>query len=157
MRNILRISTLLLLAIIIVSACSAKNEKEELFKFKNSYVGDASAVVNIVNQLRNADYFASLELNTKEEPYGIILNYDWLDSDENYKKTVIHNATFLFALVQNVDWITFNFDHEEYKLTRENLQDWYDKNLSDLENKSEAEKLIGKYLEDEGKIKQLFN
>lgn len=157
MKNIFRISALLLLAILIVSGCSTKNEKEDIFEFKDSYVGDNSAVGSIVNQLRSADHFKNLELKTTAEPHGIVLNYDWSDSEENYKKTVINNATFLFALVQNVDWITFNFDDQEYKITRENLQDWYDENLSDLKSESETEKLVQKHLEDENKINQLFN
>ena len=61
------------------------------------------------------------------------MNYDWSESEQNYKKTAIYNATFLFALVQNVDWITFNFGNQEYKITKENLQNWYGEDFSGLQ------------------------
>ena len=70
---------------------------------------------------------------------------------------LIYNATFLFALIKNADWITFNFDDQEYNITRENLQNWYGKDLSDLKNEDKTKKLAQKYLEDESKINQLFN
>lgn len=155
MKNIFKFSAFLLLAILVVSGCSTKNE-EDIFKFKDSSVGDNSAIGNIVNHLQKADHFKDFELKTKNEPYGMILNYDLLD-EGNYKKIAIHNATFIFALVQNVDWITFNFEDQEYKITRESLQDWYGENLSELESESETEELIQKYLKDDDKIKQLFN
>ncbi|WP_238532182.1 DUF4825 domain-containing protein [Planococcus antarcticus] len=152
----LKFMSFLLVVTLIVSGCNTKKE-EDIFKFKGSYVGDNSAVINIVSQLKGAEYSKDLELKTNEEPYGIILNYDWSDSEMNYKKTAIYNATFLFALIKNADWIAFNFDNQEYKITRESLQDWYSENLSDLENESETEKLTQRYLEDESKINQLFN
>lgn len=156
MKKSLKLSSFLLLAILIVSGCNTKKE-EDIFKFKNSYVGDNSAVGSIVNQLQGAEHFKDFELKTKDKPYGIILNYDWSDAKENDKETAIYNATFLFALVQNADWITFNFDNHEYKITKESLHSWYGKNLNALESEDETEKLVQSYLGDENKINQLFN
>lgn len=153
----LKFSSFLLLVILIVSGCSTKNEEEDIFNFKDSYVGDNSAVGNIVSKLQGAEHLEGYELKTKEKPYGIVLNYDWSDSEKNYKKTAIYNATFLFALVQNADWILFHFDNQEYKITKENLQNWYKKDLSELKNEDELKKLAQEFLEDESKINQLFN
>ncbi|MFJ8262077.1 DUF4825 domain-containing protein [Rummeliibacillus sp. NPDC094406] len=153
----LKFSSFLLLVILIVSGCNIKNGEEDIFKFKDSYVGDNSAVGNIVSKLQGAEHFKGFELKTKEKPYGIILNYDWSDSEKNYKKTAIYNATFLFALVQNADWITFNFDNQEYKITKENLQNWYGEDFGELKNEDELKKLAQKYMEDESVINQLFN
>lgn len=157
MRRLVNFSLSALLVMLIVSGCNTKSGEESIFTYKDSYVGDASAVGNSASQLRGADHYKGFELKTTEEPYGIILNYDWSDTELNYKKTAIYNATFLFALIKNADWITFNFTNQEYKITRENLQDWYGENLSDLENENETEKIAQKYLEDESKINQLFN
>lgn len=145
-----------MLLVVILSGCNTKNEEDGVFKYKDSYVGDNSAVGNILNRLQGED-LKGFELKTKEEPYGIIANYDWSESELNYKKTAIYNATFLFVLIKNADWITFNFDNQEYKITKENLQNWYGENLGDLENENETEKLAQKYLEDENKVNQLFN
>ena len=108
MKQILKFLSLSLLVILIVSGCNTNNRKEDIFKFKDSFVGDNSAVGSIVNQLQGAKYLKWFELEIKEKPYGIILNYDWSESEQNYKKTAVFNATFLFTLVQNAEWVTFN-------------------------------------------------
>ncbi|MGE7926044.1 DUF4825 domain-containing protein [Viridibacillus arvi] len=161
MKQMLKFLSLSLLVILIVSGCNTNNGKEDgkedIFKFKDSLVGDNSAVGNIVNQLQGAEHLKGFELETKERPYGIILNYDWSESEQNYKKTAIFNATFLFTLVQNADWITFNFDNQEYKITKENLQNWYGEDFSELKNEYDLKALTQKHLENEDKVNQLFN
>ncbi|ENH96745.1 hypothetical protein J416_09044 [Gracilibacillus halophilus YIM-C55.5] len=156
MKQLLKFSLLSLLVIILVSGCNTSNGKEDIFKYKDSFVGDNSAVGNIVRQLQGAEHFQDFELKTKDKPYGVILNYDWLNSEQKYKEAAIHNATFIFALVQNVDWITFNFDDQEYKITKENLQDWYGEDLSGL-SEDELHSLTQRYLDAEDKINQLFD
>ena len=152
----LKFLSLSLLVILIVSGCNTDNEKEDIFKFKDSFVGDNSAVGNIVYQLQGAEHLKGFELETKERPYGIILNYDWSESEQNYKKTAVFNATFLFTLVQNAEWITFNFDTQEYKITKENLQTWYGEDFSELKNENDLKALTQKHLENEDKVNQLF-
>ncbi|MGN8645303.1 DUF4825 domain-containing protein [Gracilibacillus sp. HCP3S3_G5_1] len=148
-----------LLVMLFLSGCNSNdtNIKNDIFKFKDSFVGDNSAVGNIANQLLGAEQLNGFELKTNEEPYGIILNYDWIESEQEYKETVISNATFLFTLVQNVDWITFNSDILQYTITREKLQEWYGKELSEIQNEDELRELIQEYLEDENKFNQLLN
>lgn len=157
MKRMFKLVSFFMLAILILSGCNTKNEEEDVFKFRDSYIGDNSAVGSIVNQLQEAEHFKVFELETKEQPYGIILNYDWSAPEQDYKKAAIYNATFLFTLVRNADWTTFNFDNQEYKLTREDLQGWYGEDLSNLKNENETKELTEKYLEDENKINQLFN
>ncbi|MBO0602230.1 DUF4825 domain-containing protein [Sporosarcina sp. E16_3] len=157
MRKIINFLIFLLLIMLFLSGCNANNKNGNLFQYKDSFVGDNSAVGNIANQLRSGENLEGFELKTKEKPYGIILNYDWLESEQNYKETAIFNATFLFSLVQNVDWITFNFDSREYKITKENLQEWYGKELSEFKNEDELRKYIQEYLKDENKVNQFFN
>ena len=156
MKQMLKFLSLSLLVILIVSGCNTNNEKEDIFKFKDSFVGDNSAIGNIVNQLQGAEHLKGFELETKEKPYGIILNYDWSESEQNYKKTAVFNATFLFALVQNAEWITFNFDTQEYKITKENLQNWYGVDFSELKNEDDLKALTQKHLENEDRVNQLF-
>ncbi len=152
----LKFLSLSLLVILFVNGCNTNNGKEDIFKFKDSFVGDNSAVGNIANHLQGAEHLKGFELETKDKPYGIILNYDWSESEQNYKKTAIFNATFLFALVQNTDWITFNFNNQEYKITKENLQNWYGEDFSEFTNEDELITLTQRYLEDEDKVNQLF-
>jgi hypothetical protein len=89
----------------------------------------------------------------------MILNYEGIEAEEIEKKdkeTAIYNATFIFALVQNAEWATFNFNNREYKVTKEELQDWYGKELSDITNEDELRKRTQEYLEDESKINEFF-
>ena len=115
-----------------------------------------SAVINIVNHSMQSDNFKGLELKTKETPYGIILNYDGSESEKSHKKTVVYNATYLFALIQNVEWITFNFDHQEYKITKDALIEWYGEDFSKLQSKKELKTLIQNNWDDEYRVNQLF-
>lgn len=147
-----------LLALLLLNGCNSNNSNShnDIFQFKDSFVGDNSAIGNIANQLLGAEQLNGFELKTTEEPYGIILNYDWTESEQEYKETVIYNAAFLFALVQNVDWITFDSDIGEYTITKETMQDWYGKELSEVNNEDELRGFIQEYLEDENKVNQLI-
>jgi len=144
--------------ILFVTGCNsdATNANEDIFRFKDSFVGDNSAVGNIVNQLPGAEHLKGFELKTDAEPYGITLNYNGLDSEQVYQETVIYNATFLFALVQNVDWITFNSDKREFTITKENIQECYSKELRDVPNEPELRNLVNKCLEDKSKVNQIL-
>ena len=118
------------MVLLLLSGCNSndRNINNDVFQFKDSFVGDNSAVENIVNQLSGAEQLNGFELKTNEEPYGIILNYDWTESEQEYKETVIYHVTFLITLVQNVEWITINSNIGEYTITKENLQEWMEKN-----------------------------
>ena len=107
--------------------------------------------------MESAEHFKGFELKTGEEPYGIILNYNGEDPEKNYKKIVVYNATFLFALIQNADWVTFNFANEEYTITKEKLQNWYGEDFTGMQSEDEVKTFIQKHLDDGDKVNQLFN
>ncbi|MGP5061234.1 DUF4825 domain-containing protein [Psychrobacter celer] len=156
MKKMLKLLSCSLLVISVTSGCNTKTTEEDVFQYKNAYVGDNSAVINIVNNSMQSDNFRGLELKTKETPYGIILNYDGSESEKNDKRTVIYNATYLFALIQNVEWITFNFDYQEYKITKDTLIAWYGKDFSTLQSEGELKTLIQNNWDDEYRVNQLF-
>lgn len=159
MKKSIKILLFTLLITIFLSACQSNDtsEKNNIFQFKDTLVGNNSGVGNIINQLPGADSIIDFELKTNESPYEIILNYEWLGSEQVYKKTIIQDATYLFTLVQNVDWIRFNSDMPEYTITKESLQEWYGKGLSDIETEDELIELMQEHLEDADKINQLLN
>ena len=156
MNRMLKLLSCSLLVISVASGCNTKTSEEGLFQYKNAYVGDNSAVINIVNRSMQSDNFRGLELKTKETPYGIILNYDGSESENNDKRTMIYNATYLFALIQNAEWITFNFDHQQYKITKDALIEWYGEDFSTFQSEEELKTLIQKRWDDEYKVNQLF-
>ena len=156
MKKMLKLLSCSLLVVSVASGCNTKTTEADLFQYKNAYVGDNSAVINIVNRSMQSDNFRGLELKTKETPYGIILNYDGSESEKNDKRTMIYNATYLFALIQNAEWITFNFDHQEYKITKDALIEWYGEDFSTFQSKEELKTLIQKRWDDEYRVNQLF-
>lgn len=155
MRRITKYWAFTFLVLLLLTGCHSNNTMENIFQYKDSYVGDNSAVGNIAQQLHNSEYLDGFELKTTKEPYGIILNYHLNHSEEVYKETVIRNSTYLFALVQNVDWITFRFNKLEYKITKDKLQSWYGKEISSISSEEELEKLIEKLLKDDKKMNEL--
>ena len=157
MRRVINILFFSLFVMLFLNGCNSIDVKDDIFQFKDSFAGDNSAVVNITNQLRNSEHLEEFELKTKEKPYGIIINYDLETSEQEYNETVIYNATFLFTLIQNADWITFNFGNHEYKVTKENLQDWYGRDLNEFTNEEELHKFVQEQLEDESKVNKFFS
>ncbi|MCM3638972.1 DUF4825 domain-containing protein [Sporosarcina luteola] len=168
MKKIRTLSSFLLLIALIVSGCDSKSRDGEpldikfgyvgdLFNYKDAYVGDNSAVGNIVSRLKNAEQFTRFELKTDEEPYGIILNYSLEESEQDYKDIVVYNATFLFTLLQNADWVRFNFENEEYTITKDKLKTWYGEDFTGLQSEDEVKTLIQKHSDDENKVDELFN
>ncbi|WP_340372515.1 DUF4825 domain-containing protein [Peribacillus sp. FSL E2-0218] len=151
----------LLSPMILLSGCSLNaDSKTDLFQYKNSYVGDNSAVGNIVKELAHNKELNQISLETKKEPYGITLEYIDIDAekvDKEMKETVISNSTFLFALIKNVDWITFKFPDNEFSVTKEKLQEWYNNKLDGFENEQDLKKRIQEHLKSEESVNQFFN
>ncbi|MBD8034078.1 DUF4825 domain-containing protein [Solibacillus merdavium] len=146
----------MLLVLNVLSGCSQNaDSKADIFQYKNSYVGDNSAVGNIVNQLNHSNELKQISLHTKEQPYGITLEYNDItakNADKEMKKTIIANATYLFALIQNVDWVTFKFSTNEFTVTKTEVQHWYNNNLDGLENEEDLKNLIKGYLNSEDSV-----
>lgn len=122
---------------------------DELMKYKDSYVGDNSAVVSIVYGLPAHQYNPTFELKTKAEPYKIIIHYE--ANDETADETILNfwnennpdellenNAIILFSLIPNVDVVEFEVEgmneaeNHSYQYSRKELELKYDVNLIDL-------------------------
>ncbi|MGG7159874.1 DUF4825 domain-containing protein [Clostridium baratii] len=112
---------------------------EELKKYKDSYVGDNSAVINILANLPLNTYVSELSLKTDRKPYEITVNYKespalGLDDynnfwkDKNPNEVLEKNAALMFSLIKNADVIEFNVENigeKNYKYTRDELKEKY--------------------------------
>lgn len=159
MTKTIRLFFFSLLVLLFLNGCNSNSASKDIFEFQGSYIGDNSYLGSIVKQLPSGAYFKDFELKTNEEPYGMILNYQGIEAEEidkKYKETAIYNATFIFTLVQNAEWIRFNFEHQAYQLTKEALQDWYGKELSDYSSADELKKLTEEFLENDTKVNELL-
>ena len=135
------------------------DSKTDLFHYKHSYVGDNSAVANIVKELAHHQELHQIALETKQTPYGIHLTYKDIETEQveqEIKETVLFNATYLFVLVDNVDRIKFTFPDYTFTVTRDKLDAWYNTQLSTIEQEQAVTKLIQRHLKSETKINQFF-
>ncbi|PIC56478.1 DUF4825 domain-containing protein [Sporosarcina sp. P12(2017)] len=147
--------------VLFLSGCSSTNElpNEGLFEYKESFIGDNSAVVHIIEQLRYAEQFEKVSLETKTEPYGMTIQYEHLDTsmeESGYKEAAVYNASYLFTLIDNAEWVAFDFGGNTYKVNKSKLEDWYGKELNDFTNEEELDVFIQEKLKDESEIQQLF-
>ncbi|WP_254176572.1 DUF4825 domain-containing protein [Clostridium baratii] len=108
---------------------------EELKKYKDSYVGDNSAVMNILANLPLNTYVSELSLKTdeitvnyKENPALGLDDYNNFWKDKNPNEVLEKNAALMFSLIKNTDVIEFNVDNigeKNYKYTRDELKEKY--------------------------------
>ena len=158
MKPILKFSSVFLAALLLMGGCNSQSVDQDLFKYKGAYVGDNSAVGNILGRLPVAGYSKGFELATVKEPYGVILNYDGSESLQERQQTVVYTATYLFTLIRNVDWISYNFGNQQIKVTKAELQHWYgdDEDLSRFKSEKELNAFIDAHLDDENKVDELL-
>lgn len=142
-------------AIIFLSGCQtmeSTEEKPDLFQRKGSYLGDASAVGSIVKELPSNEAFTGMELQTKEEPYGLTLKYKASLS----KEMIVHNASYLFTLIRNVEWITFSQDGADVTVTRQDLEESSGVKFAEIETEDEVKQHIQKIYENRRVMEEMF-
>ncbi|XQY90069.1 DUF4825 domain-containing protein [Metabacillus sp. HB246100] len=165
MKKLQQVMYMIMIVPFLLSACSSESteKKEDIFQYNHSYVGDAGAVGNIMRLLPvpSREQVSGLELETKEEPYGVIVNYSYKETSDNNERNnqelALFNATFLLSLLQNADWVQFNFMEQPIKVTLEELTDLYGTNIREVENEEELTKLIQTHLEDEQSVESFFS
>ena len=113
--------------LLFLNGCSSSNyvSDQGIFQYKDSYIGDNSAVGNILNRLPCNGQMEQFSLETNEKPYGMAVQYKDSEppmTEEEIKETIIYNSTFMFALVTNVERIKIAFDNRMYLITRKNYR-----------------------------------
>lgn len=144
----------------VLTGCGPTNDQSEsVFHYKGSMIGDNSAVINIIGELLYADNFERVSLQTKTEPYGMTITYENMDSEmseSDYEEVAVHNASYLFALLENAQWVAFDFGDEIYKLNNSELEDWYGKVLHDFTREEELKEIIQEKLQENDDLTELF-
>ncbi|BDH60285.1 hypothetical protein MTP04_04150 [Lysinibacillus sp. PLM2] len=105
-------------------------EALNLFKLKGAYIGDNSAVSEIVTSVIGERGYEYIELQTKNEPYGLIVHTE----SGIIEQLQLKLALYVFVLVQNADYVQFvtNDQHEvvqkselekDYQIDFKSIQD----------------------------------
>lgn len=86
---------------------------EELYEFKDVFIGNASKIRGLVDKTNFAGYpVDGIELRTDAEPYGLDVNF-MVDNRKNYRnidENSLNRMTgLIFSLVKNVVEIRYNF------------------------------------------------
>lgn len=100
---------------------------DNIIKYKSKYVGDNSNDSHLINNLPLSEYGYVFEIDS--ENLGLIIDYhitDWYINDDLYlQKSLIYNSVSIFALIENVEYIQYNFTGNSYRVDRETIEDNY--------------------------------
>jgi len=106
-----------------------KSGIENIIKYKNKYVGNNSNDGNLINNLPLSEYGYVFEIDSKNN--GLIIDYhitDWYINENYYlEKSLLYNSVSIFYLIDNVDYIKFNFSGKTYTVNRETIKNNYPK------------------------------
>ena len=103
---------LVVLSIMLVSACGSKEEMHEvpnLSKYKTDYVGDAPNVINIVSGQDYPDGYSydSIEIQSETVPYGLTVFLKVEPSAPKFKAELQVNADMTFDLISNLGTLDY--------------------------------------------------
>ena len=141
-----------------------KSGIDNIVNYKNKYVGNNSNVGNLLNSLPLSEYGLVFEIDS--EKLGLTVDYhitDWYINDDMYvERALVYNSVSIFSLIDNVQYITYNFTGKSYKIERAKVQEIYPNYNKINENDDEINKEnFNIYLEskiiDDTFIKEIFN
>ena len=122
-----------------------KSSFEQLQHYKSQYIGNNSNTSHLLNALPLSEYGYVFEIDSKG--CGLIVDYhctDWYNNENLYiHKALVYNSVSLFKLIDNLEYITFNFSGSSYTITREHcpLNKNIEQKINDNEFISEMMKL----------------
>lgn len=101
---------------------SYKNEYNivKLLEYKDSNIGDNTAITSIISNLPANTYNDGIELQTASKPYEVTVNYKGLEGiDLELSDTMKKNAMIIFSLIKNIDVVKFNIVENGTTITYE--------------------------------------
>lgn len=126
-----------------------KSGIDKIINYSNKYVGNNSNDGNLISHLPLSEYGYTFEIDSKN--FGLTINYktDINSIDELYlKKSLIYNSVSIFALIQNVEYLKFNFGETSYNIDRQKIKETYP-NYQEIVKENDINKdNFNKYLEE---------
>ena len=139
-----------------------KSGIDNILKYQSKYVGDNSNTGNLISNLPLSEYGYVFEIDTNN--LGLTIDYhitDWYINDEMYvERALVYNSVSLFSLIDNLQYITYNFTGNSYTIKKEKVQEIYP-NYSKINENGINKDNFNIYLEnkmaDDEFIKDIFN
>lgn len=122
---------------------------DNIIKYRNKYIGNNSNIGNLLSALPLTEYGFVFEIDSKE--LGLTVDYhttDWYNNDNYYiRKALIYNSVSIFMLVDNVQWITYNFSGNSYTVDRMTIENKYPNYFKVIKNNEIDQINFNKYIE----------
>ena len=139
-----------------------KSGIDNILKYQNKYVGNNSNTGNLISNLPLSEYGYVFEIDSNN--LGLTIDYhitDWYINDEMYvERALVYNSVSLFSLIENLQYVTYNFTGNSYTIKREKVQEIYP-NYSNINENGINKDNFNIYLEnkmnDDVFIKNIFN
>ena len=126
-----------------------KSGIDNIVKYQNKYVGNNSNDGSLISSLPLSEYEYVFEIDN--DNLGLIIDYhitDWYISDDFYmQKSLIYNSVSIFSLIENVEYIEYNFSGSSYKVTRRAIEDNYPNYSEIVQNNTINKENFNKYVE----------
>lgn len=107
---------------------------ENVIKYESLYMGDASNLGNLLNELPLSQYKNGIELDSDDLTLLVDYNVNATELEEKAKQTVIYNSTAAFALIENLQKLDLQFNDETYTVSRDRVERWFGTTLVDFKD-----------------------
>lgn len=119
-----------------------KSGIDNIIKYQNKYIGNNSNDGRLISNLPLSEYGYVFEVDS--ENFGLIIDYhitDWYINEDNLylEKCLLYNSISIFSLIENTNYIVFNFTGNSYKLERKKVEENYP-NFKYISNNNQIDK-----------------
>lgn len=101
-----------------------KSGIRNLLNYRSPYIGDNSNAGNLLNALPLSEFGFVFEIDP--DGRGLTVDYhstDWYSNDDLYiEKALVYNSVCIFLLIDNIEYINWNFSGSSYHITREAVE-----------------------------------
>lgn len=125
------------------------HDLNSVLQYKNKYMGNLNNIYNIFHNLP----LSNIAMSFESFPDKLTVDVNYKETIENINenkvnKALIYNSTVVFALIDNLKGINYNFTGLTYKVSRSDVEKWYGQNLSGLLKSEEWKSKVQDKLED---------
>lgn len=129
-----------------------------VLNYKNKYMGNISNISHLNDNLP----LGNIPKTYKLYPEELTADINYKESvvslgEQECKQAILYNSTANFVLIDNLEFIRFNFDNLSYLIARSDVEKWYGIKLSSLQNNELWKHKVQSKLTDENYVNQFFS